>query len=190
MKTTIDPSRRPASITVPRGTTPQTATQMTAALTAGLESLGLKVSSGGLLLKLDDGGRADAGFKGTADDCVTRAIAIATGIPYRDVYDALHARIKTSKLKKHRTRSPRQPVRKQVFKTFLTDLGYVFKPLMGIGTGCKVHLKAGEIPTKGRLIVSCSKHLVAVLDGVIHDTYDPSREGTRCVYGYWFHPED
>ena len=22
-------------------------------------------------------------------------------------------------------------------------------------------------------------------DGVVHDTYDPSRDGTRCVYGYW-----
>jgi len=26
---------------------------------------------------------------------------------------------------------------------------------------------------------------VAVIDGVINDTYDCSREGTRCVYGYW-----
>lgn len=22
-------------------------------------------------------------------------------------------------------------------------------------------------------------------DGVIRDTHDPSRDGTRCVYGYW-----
>jgi len=32
----------------------------------------------------DDGGRAAAGREGDAGDCVTRAIAIATGIPYRD----------------------------------------------------------------------------------------------------------
>ena len=24
-----------------------------------------------------------------------------------------------------------------------------------------------------------------MIDGVIHDTYDPTRGGTRCVYGYW-----
>jgi hypothetical protein len=30
-----------------------------------------------------------------------------------------------------------------------------------------------------------SKHYCAVIDGVIHDTSDPSRDGTRCVYGYW-----
>jgi hypothetical protein len=23
------------------------------------------------------------------------------------------------------------------------------------------------------------------IDGVIHDTHDPSLRGTRCVYGYW-----
>jgi hypothetical protein len=26
---------------------------------------------------------------------------------------------------------------------------------------------------------------MAVIDGVIHDTYDPSRDGKRCVYGYF-----
>jgi hypothetical protein len=47
----------------------------------------------------------------------------------------------------------------------------------------------GELPI-GRLIVSVSKHLVAVVDGVIHDTHDPSRAGTRCVYGYWRSPTE
>jgi hypothetical protein len=55
---------------------------------------------------------------------------------------------------------------------------------MGIGTGCKVHLRDGELPM-GRLIVKVSKHVVAVIDGVINDTHDPSRNGTRCVYGYY-----
>ena len=31
-----------------------------------------------------------------------------------------------------------------------------------------------------------SRHITAVVDGVIHDTHDPSRKGTRCVYGYWY----
>ena len=33
----------------------------------------------------DDGGRKAAGFRGTAGDCVTRSIAIATRLPYRHV---------------------------------------------------------------------------------------------------------
>lgn len=55
---------------------------------------------------------------------------------------------------------------------------------MSIGTGCKVHLTSNELPA-GRLIVKVSKHLTAVINGVVHDTHDPSREGTRCVYGYY-----
>lgn len=37
----------------------------------------------------DDGGRAEAGYKGHTGDCVVRAVAIATQLPYQDVYDAL-----------------------------------------------------------------------------------------------------
>lgn len=37
----------------------------------------------------NDGGRAASGFVGLAGDCATRAIAIATGTAYRDVYDKL-----------------------------------------------------------------------------------------------------
>jgi hypothetical protein len=55
---------------------------------------------------------------------------------------------------------------------------------MQIGSGCKVHFRSAELPP-GRLIVKVSRHLVAVIDGVIHDTSDCSRRGTRCVYGYW-----
>jgi hypothetical protein len=58
---------------------------------------------------------------------------------------------------------------------------------MMIGTGCTVHLRSDELPG-GRLIVALSRHWCAVIDGVIHDLYDCSRGGTRCVYGYWWHP--
>ena len=30
-----------------------------------------------------------------------------------------------------------------------------------------------------------SGHLAAVIDGVVHDIHDCSRDGTRCVYGYF-----
>ena len=71
------------------------------------------------------------------------------------------------------------------FGVMMNELGYQFIPTMGIGTGCQVHLKAGELPEKGRFVVSLSRHCTAVVDGVIHDTSDPSRGGKRCVYGYW-----
>ena len=63
-------------------------------------------------------------------------------------------------------------------------LGWKWTPTMFVGQGCKVHLKREELPG-GTLIVSCSKHLTVVIDGVLNDIFDCSRNGTRCVYGYW-----
>ena len=69
-------------------------------------------------------------------------------------------------------------------RPYLQSLGWKWTPTMQIGSGCKVHLCADELPP-GRLIVSVSRHLVAVIDGVVHDIYEDARGGTRCVYGYW-----
>jgi hypothetical protein len=58
---------------------------------------------------------------------------------------------------------------------------------MTIGSGCRVHLRADELPG-GPIVARTSRHFVAVIDGVIHDTHDPSRGGDRCVYGIWARP--
>ncbi len=134
----------------------------------------------------DDGGRAAAGYKGSPGDCVTRAIAIASGLPYSQVYDEINALAAAEKPSPRRRRrsSARTGVYKITFDKYIRGLGATWVSTMGIGTGCKVHLRSDELP-KGRIIARCSKHLVAVIDGVIHDTKDQSRGGTRCVYGYY-----
>ena len=138
---------------------------------------------------VNDGGRKAAGYKGRAGDCVTRAIAIATGLPYSQVYDKLASETgnqRASKRKGKRTATARDGIttKRKWFNDYMTSLGFVWVPTMTIGSGCKVHLRAGELPS-GRLVVSLSKHMCAVIDGVIHDNHDPSRAGTRCVYGYY-----
>ena len=152
----------------------------------------------------NDGGRADAGRRGFTGDCVVRAIGIATGLIdrmthpghayasiYADLFEAKRQFAKgSSRAAKHVKRigaSPRNGVPKAVIKKYLTDLGWTWTPTMQIGSGCKVHLRADELP-HGNLIVSVSRHLTAVIDGVIHNTHDCSRDGTRCVYGYWSSP--
>lgn len=35
------------------------------------------------------------------------------------------------------------------------------------------------------LIAPLSRHVAAVIDGVVHDTYDATAGGPRCVYGYF-----
>lgn len=143
----------------------------------------------------DDGGRANAGYVGEAGDCVTRAIAIATGMSYAKTRDELMAetgewmttsRSRAAKrmLMSSKGRSVRNGTPKPVIKSYLSKLGWSWTPTMGIGTGCKVHLRDDELPS-GTLIVSVSKHMVCVKDGTIFDNHDPSRDGTRCVYGFW-----
>lgn len=137
----------------------------------------------------DDGGRAAAGFKGHAGDCVARAVAIASGRPYAEVYATLAKGTGAQRATKRSGRKAASArngihVRRKWFKDYMVGLGFRWVPTMQIGSGCKVHLREHELPL-GRLVVSVSKHYTAVIDGVIHDTYDPQRDGTRCVYGYW-----
>jgi hypothetical protein len=102
---------------------------------------------------------------------------------YAAVYARLNSLTAPRRLRGKRG-SARTGIPKDVTRGYLAALGWRWTPTMGIGTGCKVHLRDGELPM-GRLIVSVSRHLAAVIDGVIHDTHDCSRGGTRCVYGYW-----
>lgn len=133
-----------------------------------------------------DGGRAAAGYKGTTGDCVCRAIAIATGLPYQQVYDGLNAAAKGERRGKRKRgiSHARTGVFKRARHRYMQSLGWRWTPTMHIGSGCTVHLRPEELPM-GRLVVEVSKHTTAVIDGVIHDLGDPSRDGTRCVYGYW-----
>ena len=150
-------------------------------------------SKSNLVFQVNDGGRFAAGYKGKAGDCVVRSIAIVTGLSYQKVYDDLYkaneyfritSRKKIARSLKKKNDTPRSGTHRIVFKEYLKKLGWSWTPTMFIGQGCRVHLKKDELPN-GTLIVSCSKHITVVKDGVLHDTYDCSRNGTRCVYGYW-----
>ena len=135
----------------------------------------------------NDGGRRAAKFKGDAGDCVCRSIAIATGRPYREVYDALNDLASGERWRgrrRGRNSSARDGVYKETIRRYMESIGWHWVPTMKIGSGCKVHLTASELPS-GRLVVNVSKHTTAVINGVVHDTHDPQRGGTRCVYGYF-----
>lgn len=146
-----------------------------------------------LKFNYNDGGREAAGYKGKAGDCVCRAIAIITGKPYQEVYDALADGNANQRQAKHNgrkssigSRTARNGImtNRKWFDNYMVQNGFVWTPTMLIGQGCKVHLRADELP-KGRLVVSVSRHMVAVIDGVVNDTYDCTRDGGRCVYGYY-----
>lgn len=138
----------------------------------------------------NDGGRKAAGYKGTAGDCVCRAISIASELPYAEVYTRLadgngsQRRSKNDRGRRVRSAAGGIDTTRKWFKDYMAEIGFKWVPCMTIGSGCKVHVAKDELPT-GRLVLSLSKHYAAVIDGVLNDTYDCSRDGTRCVYGYY-----
>lgn len=140
-----------------------------------------------LKFQFNDGGRKDAGYLGTTGDCATRAIAIVTGKPYQEIYDMVNGLVASGKSYKNRKRgtsNARTGVWQKDVKSIMLGLGWEWTPTMLIGQGCKTHLRADELP-KGKILCNVSRHYTAVIDGVINDIYDPSRGGSRCVYGYY-----
>lgn len=126
----------------------------------------------------NDGGRAACGYVGTTGDCVTRAIAIATGAVYRDVYRALgEASLK----------SPRSGMSVAIAAAYLADQGWQ-------------HQNVGNTPfvlerlPKGVAIAHLCKrngrapHFCAIVDRVVHDTWNPADEENYWVQSLWTLP--
>ena len=88
----------------------------------------------------NDGGRAAAGHSGRAGDCVARAIAIATGKPYQEVFDALDSlafQERIGRRKKKRSNSD-SGVFRSTYQRYLDSLGWQWTSTMSIGSGCRV----------------------------------------------------
>ena len=135
----------------------------------------------------DDGGRAAAGYEEAGGNCVARAIAIATGKPYAEVFEALKAKhasyVKRLRHDHYERRTRTEPVAngcsEKVFGPYLESLGWQYTRIRE-----NLCLRAGALPS-GRLIVGVHGHLVALIDDVIHDTHDSGGSGRRPVDGYW-----
>lgn len=139
-----------------------------------------------MVLIYSTGGREKYFKSNVVGDCVCRAIANATGMDYKQVYDLINSYAKKEHLSKRKKKksNARNGVTKDTIWRILTDLGWKWIPTMLIGSGCQVHLNEKELPD-GTLIVSVSKHLTCVKNRKLYDTYDCSRGGNRCVYGYY-----
>lgn len=112
----------------------------------------------------NDGGRAAAGYKGKAGDCVARALAILTGHDYQEVYKT----VGKFEQRYGRKRSARNGVSKKAIAKAYADAGLV-----------KIKLPGGPRPTfaeawdrYGDCIVSTTHHVAAVTAGALQDTDD------------------
>ena len=127
-----------------------------------------------LQFKLNDGGRRDAGFKGHTGDCVTRAIAITTGAPYRETYKALGALY--DEMSGGLERSARGGVASVVWHRYVTERGWK------LFLTRNAYFTHDAIPMEGTIIAVMNRHCAAVIDGVVHDAWD-SRLSNRTKYG-------
>jgi len=124
--------------------------------------------------KYNDGGRADAGFKGTAGDCGARAMAIALELDYKTVYKELAQANKDMGFAK----SARNGIMKNVYDMVLKRHGWVWHQAPKFD-GRKA--RCSDMPT-GVVIARQARHFVAVIDGQPNDIWDCTG---KMVYGYW-----
>jgi len=123
-----------------------------------------------LLFVWDDGGRAEAGYRGKTGDCAVRAVSIATGVPYKKLYQEFKKdnpnNVKGISWYGHGTPYP-------FVHTFLARRGFRWHE------GGRLD---ASLP-KGTVIANLGRHVCAVIDGVIHDTFCPPA-GSKLI-GYW-----
>jgi len=147
----------------------------------------------------EDGGRSKYFSKEKVGDCVVRAICNASGKDYKEVYDAINQMSKKERTgcRKRGISSARNGVYKNTYKNYIKENLWSFEYICTnqIGSDEKLHLDYEELKEflwiKGydikrcACIVSVSKHLTCVYKGVLLDTYDCTRDGSRMIYNLW-----
>jgi hypothetical protein len=130
-----------------------------------------------------DGGRKAAGFVGTTGDCVTRALTIATGEPYKQVYQELFDIAKeysktqstpTARSIARRGATPRRGVHKEVYDIFLKKRGWGYLPRTNKQGRAEVTLHECTFDPAKTYIVSVRRHLTVIKGGTLLDSYDPT----------------
>lgn len=121
----------------------------------------------------NDGGRKNAGFKGSTGDCGVRALAIALDMDYKIAYNLLAQANKDMGFAK----SARNGIHKNIYNSVLNKLGWFW-----VSAPKFVGRKARCSDLKGIVIAQQAGHFVTVINGIPQDTWDCSN---KMVYGYW-----
>ncbi len=128
----------------------------------------------------NDGGRAVSGYVGTTGDCVTRAIAIATGRAYREVYAELGQRAACS---------PRDGIPIDVVAEYLLSRGWQAADSEDQDILGKAALPDGVVILYIRAGERRSSHLVTVIDRVLYDTWNPADDQSYTIIKSWRPPQ-
>lgn len=119
-----------------------------------------------------DGGRQAAGYKGSTGDCVVRAATLfqADGNPDGADYKAMYKRMAANNAKFNRgIKSARGGVYKGAYTKVFGEEGWV-KVKQAKGATKLTLTEAYE--TYGNIIVTTARHMMAIIDGALMDTWD------------------
>ena len=101
------------------------------------------------------------------DDCVLRSISLLTNKTWEDVYDELSYKSGNKGL-------------------LFDNVGFVEDYLDSqYDRECHYSKTVGEFAKEhpyGKYAVTMNGHITAIIDGIIYDTFDPSRRTMRCAW--------
>lgn len=143
-----------------------------------------------LAFRYDDGGREAAGFAGMTGDCVTRAIAIATGIPYCKIYEELNFLSESASVKYLRGFYAHKGLPGGVNHAYLNRIGWKYisteansKPLKFL---CQEDLPKGNLIAIIEPLESDGPlHACCVKNHVIFDSGNTVALGPPVMRGYF-----
>lgn len=118
------------------------------------------------------------------DDCVTRALALATGMHYKKMHQLL------TKLNRQYVRNYNNKYSREITCVGTNPTNGIFKPIyhtLLINLGWRWHPYSKPLPARGTIIVSMRLHIATIIDGVFYDTED---RRTQRIYGYYYLPTE
>lgn len=126
--------------------------------------------------QFNDGGRKEAGYKGLVGDCVVRAVVIANDLDYKTTY----RKISLINANTGRGKTVRRGVIPSLTNQTLRDLGWKKLPM-----DRKLRFRADNLPKRKKLIIQTRRHVCAVIDGVLMDTWDSTKSGDALIESIW-----
>lgn len=130
-------------------------------------------------VKHTDGGRLASGLGRSRNDCGVRALTVASGAPYLEVY-----KIVSDLCKKFGGSHPDKGISVPILIAAAVQLGAIEQRYPE-----RMRLNKEEFPQRGRFVVVTRGHAVAVVNGTVWDLGDPQENGRKQVKAYYRFPD-
>ena len=108
-------------------------------------------------------------------DCVTRAISLATGLSYQEVWAELYLLMQRF----NHPGTPNGGVHTRIYSKYMQTKGWQYQSVPA-----KTHFHADNLPNV--CIASQASHLVFVAQGSIWDTYDSRGKRRKKLEGFYY----